>query len=458
MALLPARSRQTGRCAPSRWVLLLTSVTGCILLLAWLRSDRPSALRIRTGGVLTQDGVQASISGSDADNRHDDLRQVARSSFEGGGTGSVEVIRADAGLQANDWAAVSSLELPPRPDAHCESDVDPNTDHDEQLKQLFECRQRVAQDAARKACEQPAETAVSKPFRRAALDVGHFLLTNTAVDRTVLPDAPRIPIAVEPNSDFVSQELSGQGLWEASEVSAILTALETVRNSSAAAGAPGAAPPVLVDIGANLGVYTIVAAALGYPVIAFEAMSRNVAAIHQTLCWNPELAERVTLFPYGLGDAERSCAVLSGSLNVADGHLVCSEEEWAPYKGEFQARDTVHAVRLGHYLAGVQADVVKMDVEGYEFAVVQGAGGALDGVSTALTELSQDMAKKSGREFRDVAGEYLRAWQDRGFEIRFCGAEPCAAGEPLGIEAALDLAVENGQSNVLFSRSATVAA
>ena len=139
------------------------------------------------------------------------------------------------------------------------------------------------------------------------------------------------------------------------------------------AAAPGTRP-VLVDIGANLGVFSLVAAALGYDVIAFEAMARNVDAIHQTLCWNPELQERVTLFPYGLGDADRSCAVLSGDRNVADGHLVCSEEEWEPYKGEFQARALVHSVRLDDYLAGVQAHVVKMDVEGYEWSVVQGAG------------------------------------------------------------------------------------
>lgn len=160
------------------------------------------------------------------------------------------------------------------------------------------------------------------------------------------------------------------GHWEYHEIRTILTALQLVDQDNA-----DARPPLLLDVGANLGTYSIVAAALGYDVIAFEAMERNVAAIHQTLCWTPELRERITLFPYALGADELSCFVVSDTVNVADGHVVCNEEEVAAMAGAL-SRATVHSVRLGDYLSSVKADVMKIDVEGYEPHVLAGAGAA----------------------------------------------------------------------------------
>lgn len=81
------------------------------------------------------------------------------------------------------------------------------------------------------------------------------------------------------------------------------------------------------------------------------------------------------------------------------------------------------------------------------------AGEVLDGVSFAVSEVSQDMAKKSGRPFAEVAADFLRAWTARGFDIRFCDRAACSAdSEALGVEAAVEVAVRNGESNVIFSR------
>lgn len=81
------------------------------------------------------------------------------------------------------------------------------------------------------------------------------------------------------------------------------------------------------------------------------------------------------------------------------------------------------------------------------------AGEVLDGVSFAVSEVSQDMAKKSGRPFAEVAADFLRAWTARGFDIRFCDRAACSAdSEALGVEAAVEVAARNGESNVIFSR------
>lgn len=96
-------------------------------------------------------------------------------------------------------------------------------------------------------------------------------------------------------------ELSA-GVWEAAEVRTILEALQRVPTRApshvfADAVVSQEDRAVLLDIGANIGIFSFVAAVLGYTVYSFEAMPRNVAALHQTLCWNPGLRDTLTVSP-----------------------------------------------------------------------------------------------------------------------------------------------------------------
>jgi hypothetical protein len=52
---------------------------------------------------------------------------------------------------------------------------------------------------------------------------------------------------------------------------------------------------VFVDVGANIGWHSIYAAAVGYTVLAFEPMLKNIGAVRRTLCENSELQQRLTL-------------------------------------------------------------------------------------------------------------------------------------------------------------------
>lgn len=93
------------------------------------------------------------------------------------------------------------------------------------------------------------------------------------------------------------------GVWEPAEVKTVLDALHrvstgTLSHSEADHVVPQEDRAVLVDVGANIGIFSFVAAVLGYTVYAFEAMPRNVAALHQTLCWNPELRKTLTVRPH----------------------------------------------------------------------------------------------------------------------------------------------------------------
>eukprot|EP00892_Ulva_mutabilis_P002455 jgi/Ulvmu1/1220/UM109_0018.1 len=296
--------------------------------------------------------------------------------------------------------------LPPRIDASCE-------DAELAAEELYLCRQAAAQQLAQLACDQLADSPPDPPFQRAELSLSH--LKSLGHSGTGVPVPDTVAMAVEGDSDFVSAGLRRDGTWEESELHTVLTALER-----AAPLRPDGGDPVLLDIGANLGTYTLMAAAFGYPVRAFEAMPRNVAAIHQTLCWNPALAERVTLFPFALAEEDARCAVLVARFNVANGLLACSDEQLQVHEG-FEVAGHTHAVRLGEYLGAVRSDVMKMDVEGFEPMVVRSAGAALDGVQTAATEINSDqLPKQSGLPYDEVITAYLEGWQARGFEMHVC--------------------------------------
>jgi FkbM family methyltransferase len=167
-----------------------------------------------------------------------------------------------------------------------------------------------------------------------------------------------------------SNEAACAGAWERSDGSTLLASLLDVE-------ARGQANPVFLDIGANLGCFSLAIAALGYNVIAFEGMPRNQMAIYSSLCATPSLLDTFTLFPFAVGDEEADCTMVSDSINKGDGHMVCTEEIRNTMLGNgYSERGHVHVVLLGDYLAGVRVDVMKMDVEGFEPKVIAGAGAS----------------------------------------------------------------------------------
>jgi FkbM family methyltransferase len=61
---------------------------------------------------------------------------------------------------------------------------------------------------------------------------------------------------------------------------------------------------VVLDIGANIGWYTLALASRGFKVVAFEPWELNMNAFKASLCLNPSLKPFVTLLNYALGEKE----------------------------------------------------------------------------------------------------------------------------------------------------------
>lgn len=161
-------------------------------------------------------------------------------------------------------------------------------------------------------------------------------------------------------------------------------------------------PPVtVVDIGAHIGYVSLLAAALGHRVVAFEPMALNLRCFRASLALQPELAARITLEPMAISDRRERLAIYSQVDNIGNGELgVASGPESSRVP-----RQEVTTERLDAYFAREErADetlfIVKIDVESLEPAVIAGAEGLLAAgrIRHLFIECSPRWARASGHD------------------------------------------------------------
>jgi FkbM family methyltransferase len=125
---------------------------------------------------------------------------------------------------------------------------------------------------------------------------------------------------------------------------------------------------VFIDIGANIGFYTCLALKAGRRVIAVEPQARNLQCLYASLEANHWL-DLVEVFPVGLGTSP-AISVLYG----ASGPSASLVRNWANYDPKYRQMIPITTldILLGERFLDRRA-LVKIDVEGYEFQVLQGA-------------------------------------------------------------------------------------
>lgn len=149
---------------------------------------------------------------------------------------------------------------------------------------------------------------------------------------------------------------------------------------------------LFVDVGANIGLYTVYACELGAEVVAVEPDPANVARIRENLAENGARAEVV---PKALS-AEPGTVVFTADLNERN-HIV-------PDGG---AGRTVEATTLDD-LVGDRTAMVKIDVEGAEELVLRGASRALGERRIALMQLEWGLDQQSAIDDRSPLLDLLR--------------------------------------------------
>jgi FkbM family methyltransferase len=212
------------------------------------------------------------------------------------------------------------------------------------------------------------------------------------------------PMAVLAGDDAVSRMIEKDGFWEVRTTpEMLLPQLERKTRPHLSAPARISEPRVFLDIGANIGYFTLLHAFAGYHVVAVEAMEQNRRALRTSLCLNPTLASRVTLVATALGSYEQvaaspHCITYTVNRNRGNGITRCERSlncsrltdtiqtpqrsykaDWRRFQvstcEQVSLRTLDEVIGSSSWPPGVSRSVhtMKMDVEGSESNVLAGA-------------------------------------------------------------------------------------
>jgi FkbM family methyltransferase len=188
---------------------------------------------------------------------------------------------------------------------------------------------------------------------------------------------------------------------------------------------------VFVDVGANVGSYTILAcAAKGAKGICFEPVPSTFERLMDNLRIN-NLVQRVEARNIGLSDREGDLVFTSGEDTT--NHIVAGDE---------QASNVVQVkvLPLDAILEDVTPSLLKIDVEGFEMRVLEGARQILgkEGLHSVIMELNG-----SGRRYGFEDKQIINYMKDFGFstfryepfarELNAVDGDDCRSGNTLFI-------------------------
>lgn len=190
------------------------------------------------------------------------------------------------------------------------------------------------------------------------------------------PQVPNeFPLAVHDEGDaFISSTISVQQCWEPFETTVFARLIEGLRSHHR---------PLVVDGGANLGWYTVVAGLLGADVLAVEPMPANAHLLRSNIERNA-LSGSVEVFTVALGQNSGRAELHLSATNQGD-HRLHIAESHDPAKRKRTIEVVVETLDV--ILASRRADLIKLDTQGSEAAILAGARsswGSGVGDNTAL--------------------------------------------------------------------------
>lgn len=219
-----------------------------------------------------------------------------------------------------------------------------------------------------------------------------------------------------PASSWVTRLLNLTGAWAPIETAVFVWVLARGRESEREPVHSGERAGLVVDVGVNLGYFSLLALGLGYDVVGFEPQRRVQPYLQATYAANRVLAHRWTLLPCAAGAA-------GGTIDMDER----AETEWGVSRVRVDAEGTTPLVRLDDMLAALPIassraiDLLKIDVEGAEVGVLAGAYPLLAAklINNVVVEIKADKGPGARRQIIDelaAFGYHCRQYKEQYLE------------------------------------------
>ncbi len=200
---------------------------------------------------------------------------------------------------------------------------------------------------------------------------------------------------------------------------------------------------VVLDIGANIGAHTLPLAALAGPhgqVFAFEPTAYAYAKLCANIALNPELGDRIKPEQMILAATDSGGGPIPATI-PSSWPLFREPTRHALHGGVQKSTDGARMGTLDEYLAErkiEQVDFVKLDVDGHECAVLEGAVRTLARFKPVVAfEIAPYALAENGRSLAELMEHFLT------LGYRLVGERD---GKPLPDAATLDKALVPGTS------------
>lgn len=168
---------------------------------------------------------------------------------------------------------------------------------------------------------------------------------------------------------------------------------------------------IILDVGANMGQFSLVVGNIllqsksPKKVIAFEANPNVYKKFSDNLALNPSLSSIVSVNNIGVGEKEGLLEMQVPLRNSGAGSVMRN------YEHEPHEKHSVKLVSLDHFLkdSTVPVNYIKLDVENYEYMVLQGAEAMISKWKpTVYIEMGKEQVNQEG---------ILAFFKDKGYQI-----------------------------------------
>lgn len=184
-------------------------------------------------------------------------------------------------------------------------------------------------------------------------------------------------IFVYKSNDFVSNTIRNGGSWEyiyIRDIIKLLSLLSLKRNVSKS-------DIIFLDIGVNIGSFSLFITYFGFETIGFEALIENSMLTRGSMCLNSDtIGKHFTLFNVGLGEKSSKCIMFSADHNFGNGQMKCNDTG-PEIEPNMSVIGSITTARLDDYIDDAniieRIGLVKMDVEGFEPFIVKGGENVL---------------------------------------------------------------------------------